>query len=384
MATGHPMTADRSLQEDALKVLDGLKRTAEGTILHGLIARGLRKFGNTRVEAAFLAFADKLLERYLVNPASDPSTRMRAKMIQLRLRPYVDDLNAAAGTHSIETAARTVAPEAAPVHDVSASEPSTGESLPEQIARQMAETLARGRDLDGLLRASLATLDRNSNANATDLKQQLARGINEMLAENRELERQLKNTSFDLQHMAEDHRQLAQALDHARKHSLTDELTGLPNRSAFLRQLDAEIGRARRYGFSLALALIDVDGLKDVNARYGESAGDAVLHAYANEVMAQFRGYDMVARYGNDEFAVIMPNTQKEGASRAMEKAQKHAASTYIQVNGHSIPLPSFSNVLTVYSHGEPPATLLQRADDALTHAKRRGRGQAVVALPAG
>jgi diguanylate cyclase (GGDEF)-like protein len=109
-----------------------------------------------------------------------------------------------------------------------------------------------------------------------------------------------------------------------------------------------------------------------------------VLHAYAHEIMSQFRSYDLVARYGDDEFAVLLPNTQKEGATRAIDKAQKRAAGTYIQVEGHNVPLPSFSSVLTLYSHGEPPETLLQRADEALAHAKQRGAAQSVLALPSG
>lgn len=99
--------------------------------------------------------------------------------------------------------------------------------------------------------------------------------------------------------------------------------------------------------------------------------------------MSQFRGYDLVARYAEDEFAVLLPNTQKDGALRAIDKAQKHAAGTFIQFNGQNLPLPTFSSVLTLYSHGEAPDTLLKRANEALNHAKQRGRAQSVVALAA-
>jgi diguanylate cyclase (GGDEF)-like protein len=216
-----------------------------------------------------------------------------------------------------------------------------------------------------------------------ELKRLLKSGIEELIAEHRTLEKNLVDTRRGLQVMAEDRRQMEKALNHARKHSLTDELTGLPNRSAFVRQLKAEIGRARRYGFSLALALIDLDDLKTINERHGYAAGDAILHTYAREIMSQFRGYDLVARYAEDEFAVLLPNTQKDGAVRAIDKAQKHAAGTFIQFNGQNLPLPTFSSVLTLYSHGEQPEALLQRVDDALSHAKQRGRAQSVVALAA-
>ena len=438
------MTSNRRAIENVLVILDGLRTTTEGTVLHGFIARGLRKFGESRVETAFLAFANKLLERYLTTLDADPSTRMRVKLIQSRLRPYLQELAASAQTPAsalpdvappapdvpiTATPARTAAP--APVVPVPprppapsariadragtprrsrfeaslapppvAAEPPRSaaelppepptepiapaiESLPEQLARQMADTLAHGREFDELLRGSLTTLS-GSGVEITALKQQLAHGIEELISEHRELERELASRRNELANMAEDRRALAQALDRARKHSLTDDLTGLPNRSAFLRQLNAEIGRARRYGFSLALALIDIDDLKGVNARYGEAAGDNVLHTYAHEIMSQFRGYDLVARYGDDEFAVLLPNTQKDGASHALEKAQRRVAATYIQADGHNIALPSFSSVLTLYTHGEAPEALLKRADEALAHAKQRGPGQTIMALAPG
>jgi PleD family two-component response regulator len=81
---------------------------------------------------------------------------------------------------------------------------------------------------------------------------------------------------------------------------------------------------------------------------------------------------------------VLFPNTQKEGANRALEKAQKRAAETVLSFQGQSLPLPTFSSVLTLYSPGEKSATLLKRADEALDHAKLRGRNQSIVALPAG
>lgn len=417
------MHEGESLLSTVRKALEGLKRTQEGEVLHGLIARGLRKFEATPMVPAFIAFADRLLERYLANPDSDPATRMRAKVIQQRLKPYLDmspeeiaqmmpgtpapttratpattaparpEAAAPRAVHAPAPAPRPAAPATTapvtPERRASAPPPVTpmaqapAESLPTQLAREMTEALSDSADLDDLLHKSLTALGVGGQGTDLDsLKRDLVRGIQELLVEHRQLEQKLNSAHSEIQHLDADRRSLEQRLTKVREQSLTDELTGLPNRAAFLRQLNAEIGRARRYGFSLALALIDVDGLDDINRRYGRAGGDAVLQAYAREILTLFRGYDTVARYGSDEFVLLLPNTQKDGATRALEKAQKQVSGTLLSYGGHNLPLPSFSSVLTLYAHGEPPAALLQRADAALVHAKQRGRAQAVVALP--
>ena len=402
MATPDNATDDRLLAA-VRQVLEGLKKTTDGAVLYSFIERGLRKFGATRIETAFLAFVDKLLQRYLDGPDSDPATRIKIKIIQQRLRPYLTEVptrpmaspTPAAASTQTGTAVTSapempsvlpprraveVMPRPASTSDVKQSDAT---SLPEQLADNMANTLTR-RDFDSLLRTSLQALEQSGAAPDPQLKQQLRSGIEELISEHRSLEKNLLETRRGMQVMADDRRQMEKALTQARKNSLTDELTGLANRTAFLRQLDAEIGRARRYGFSLALALLDLDDLNAINERLGYAAGDAVLRTYAHEIMSQFRGYDLVARYGDDEFAMLLPNTQKEGAVRALDKAQARAAGISIQFDGQNIPLPSFSSVLTLYAHGEQPGTLLKRAEEALSHAKQRGRAQSVVALAAG
>ena len=91
--TGSTIAADNQLLASVQEILEGLKKTADGAVLHSFIERGLRKFGATRIEAAFLAFVDKLLVRYLDNPDSDPATRIKIKVIQQRLRPYLAEID---------------------------------------------------------------------------------------------------------------------------------------------------------------------------------------------------------------------------------------------------------------------------------------------------
>jgi len=400
-----PAATDDKLLAAVRQVLDGLKKTPDGEVLYSFIERGLRKFGASRIETAFLAFVNKLLQRYLDGPDSDPVTRIKIKIIQQRLRPYLAQVLtpvAAASAQTVTARAPTAVrvepaaeikppPASAPPEIIRAPaapvvvvvERNSGDPLPDQLAVDVTDALTHSRDFDALLRTSLRVLEESGEAPDAELTQLLRSGLEELIAEHHTLEEKLKDTRRGLHVMADDRRQMEKALKHARKNSLTDELTGLANRTAFLRQLNAEIGRARRYGFSLALVLIDLDDLNAVNERHGYAAGDAMLRIYANEIMSQFRSYDLVARTGDDEFGVLLPNTQKDGALRAIDKAQTRAAGTTIQFNGQNIPLLSFSSVLTLYSQGEQPAALLRRVDDALRHAKQRGRAQSVVALAA-
>lgn len=431
---------DTSVIDNVRRLLEGLKKTSDGAIMYLLIERALRKFSGAsgQVELAFVVFLHKLLKSYANTPNNDPATRMKARVLQQRLVPFLPEDVAAAPRQAAKTgppatqktASATPAKSAAEGHtgptrrappalpaspprpvtqkpDIKPSQPQAQTRIEDvtpiprqpkfgaqsneddvdmlqiKVAHNVAEIISRNRAFDALLHNSLdVILQSHDDAEIEDLKQVLVKGIEELINGQQNLGEKLSTTNTYLNAIHDDRRKLRDTLNKVRKHSLSDELTGLPNHSAFVRQMDGEIGRAKRYGFSLVVAIIDVDGLASINAVHGRPAGDAVLQCYAREIMSQFRGYDMVARYGNDEFAILFPNTQKEGATRALEKAQKRVAETYITYAGASIPLPSFSSVLTLYTPGEKPATLLQRAGAALDHAKLRGPHQMVVALP--
>jgi diguanylate cyclase len=258
------------------------------------------------------------------------------------------------------------------------------EVLEDTLAQQVTESIAVDKKFGELLEHERETLKNFDSplGEFNDLKQILVKGLNELIEERQALIEKMSSAGDYLKAVETDRERLRQELTHARKHSLADELTGLPKRDVFVKQLEAEIGRVKRYGFALAVAVIDVDNLESVNKRFGRPAGDAVLRCYAGQILGKFRTYDLVARYGGDEFAVLFPNTQKDGAMHALEKARKTAASTFIREDGKNIPLPSFSSVLTQYSPGEPASALLQRADQTLSQARLGGYNRMVVALP--
>lgn len=155
--------------------------------------------------------------------------------------------------------------------------------------------------------------------------------------------------------------------------------SSLPKHDVLIRGLESEVERGRRFRSPLSLALIDITALAEISARYGEGADDAVLSCYAGEILASFRTYDLVTRYDRNEFAVLFPNTDQAGALRALEKAQKRAAETHLNVNGKVFPLPVFSSALTIYAAGEEPAALLARAHAALDDLRTKGAGKLLV-----
>ena len=93
------------------------------------------------------------------------------------------------------------------------------------------------------------------------------------------------------------------------------------NHRAMRRRLDEEIGRAARTGGPLSCLLIDLDDFKQVNDRYGHQAGDAMLRGVVHALVGEFRAFDRVARYGGDEFVVILPNADLDSAAAAATRA---------------------------------------------------------------
>jgi diguanylate cyclase (GGDEF)-like protein len=159
--------------------------------------------------------------------------------------------------------------------------------------------------------------------------------------------------------------------------SLTDALTGLGNRRQLDRRVRDELARASRYHTPLALLLIDVDRLKDINDQGGHQAGDHALKLVAEAITATSRKTDSAARFGGDEFALLAPQTTAEDAMALAERIRE-------RVNAGGIGAPSVSIGLADL-HNAPshePEALYRAADRALYVSKTSGRNR-VSSLPA-
>jgi diguanylate cyclase len=257
------------------------------------------------------------------------------------------------------------------------------EKLQEVLAQKAMEAIAQNKEFGALLEIERAALQQaNSITEIENMKEILIGGTEELIEGQRTLAEKLRSSYEYLQLIKSDSERLHDELNKVRLLSLTDEYTGLPNRRAFMRRMEDEIGRVQRYGTPLTLVLIDLDSFKNINDRYGHPAGDAVLTWYAHNALPTFRHYDMVARYGGEEFAVLFPNTTSEGAMKALQKMRERIDNARVEYDGFEIEVPTFSAGLTTYQVGDTKSTLIKRADKALYLAKNGGRDRVEVKLP--
>ena len=157
--------------------------------------------------------------------------------------------------------------------------------------------------------------------------------------------------------------------------ALTDPLTGLANRRHMIEQLGREFQRARRYRRPLSLVYIDLDGFKAINDRFGHMFGDEVLKNTALAMQAVLRSTDLLARIGGDEFAVLLPETNMDGAKGVVSKLWKALEAFNINPPA-SLSLSFCAGIARLREDDESVDDLLARADEAMYGAKAAGRSQ--------
>lgn len=153
----------------------------------------------------------------------------------------------------------------------------------------------------------------------------------------------------------------------------TDGLTGLANYRTFYELLEKELRRCQRYGGQLSAIMIDIDNLKTINDTFGHRAGDAVIKRISTKITSCTRKMDTAARYGGDEFAVILPSTSLDDASVFAERMVKEVSETPIIWEGSKIQL-SISIGLGQYGSDMTPDEITKCSDKALYAAKQAGK----------
>lgn len=173
--------------------------------------------------------------------------------------------------------------------------------------------------------------------------------------------------------------ELAQALARLREHTTRDELTGLINRRHMQTVMAQEHQRCIRSGQSFCLAVLDVDRFKPVNEAHGYAVGDAVLRAVSQEALRHVRVSDVLARWGGEEFLLMLSDTRAALARGGLERLHQKVAALRI-LNGQAAVSVTLSGGLAEHRPGESVAQTLERAEQALKDAKAQGHSRVVVA----
>ncbi len=160
----------------------------------------------------------------------------------------------------------------------------------------------------------------------------------------------------------------------ARELSVTDQLTRLHNRSFFVPESEKQLGLAQRYGYAVSVALIDLDDFKNINDTQGHLAGDAMLREVAACFQRNVRHSDTAARFGGDEFVLLLPHTTGVEARLLLERVAQDVAARNLTVS---------AGVATFPEDGATLDALLAHADDELYRTKARHHRHATAARPA-
>lgn len=427
------------------ELMHELKQTSDGAHLYTRIAGGYHERSAIQgsVNRAFFEYAITLLRQYTKKSKIDPATRLRADQILRFVITYLEAYHAelpawrpmqgpAQGVDktppnllrtgksfeqqvaSMLWATRNELPKhahasppmpkkpvlspvlAPPVPasppPVSAAGPSVSSLVlhgayndlkkqRDSLATKISSAIGQNLDFVAQLKFLQQVLQQKDEPDSGQLHELMSDGTDELIISYRELGDNLHQAKDTLEAIQAHEQQIQAEVNKLLLTTLTDEFSIIPNRAAFMHRLEGEIDRAKRHGNPLALAIIDPDIVNGASA--GPGASDAIVRIYASSVLSRFRAYDVVARYSDKEFAILLPNAGEEQTLSALRNAQQRAASTFYQHNGRRLTPPTFSSGVAWYLHDEPAHRFLARADNALQNARKSGPNWIETALSA-
>jgi diguanylate cyclase len=283
----------------------------------------------------------------------------------------------------IHAAAEMLAATRAKQHELRADRERARHALKEMIQRMLAEIgelgQHTGRFTDSVQRYA-QTIEQ------ADSLQGLAGVVQEMVAETRAVHAVVDGTR---ERLSEEHaraseleRRVLELEGELRRLSdevSTDALTQVANRRGLLQAFEAERSRAQREAAALAVGLIDIDNFKKLNDSLGHAAGDEALKALAARTKEGLRPVDHVARFGGEEFVVLLPGADVDEGQQLLTRLQRQLTASLFMHDGREV-FVTFSAGVTAFRDGEALDTALERADRALYEAKRSGKNRTCVA----
>jgi len=265
---------------------------------------------------------------------------------------------------------------------VRAERDSARAALKDAISQMLTELDALGDHTGGFADSVARYVDTIANAESLE---SLASVVRQMVEESRAVHGLVSDTQQRLSEgrqraseLEEQVRTLEGELRRLSEEVSTDVLTEVANRRGLMQAFEVETARLERQGGELAIGLLDIDNFKKLNDTLGHSVGDMALKTLAGHVQKQLRPVDIVARFGGEEFVVLLPGAPVDEAQLTLTRLQRTLSASLFMHDGREV-FVTFSAGVTRFRSGEALETALERADEALYEAKRTGKNRTCI-----
>ena len=283
---------------------------------------------------------------------------------------------------SVRAASEMLAQTRARQRRVRAERDSARGALKDAISQMLSELDALGDHTGGFADSMARYVDTIANAESLEslagvVKQMVeeSRAVRGMVSDTQQRLREGRQRATELESQV---RTLEGELRRLSEEVSTDVLTEVANRRGLMQAFDVETARLERQGGELAVGLLDIDNFKKLNDTLGHSVGDVALKTLAGHVQAQLRAVDVVARFGGEEFVVLLPGVPVDEAQVTLTRLQRTLSASLFMHDGREV-FVTFSAGVTRFRRGEALEAALERADEALYEAKRTGKNRTCV-----
>jgi len=244
--------------------------------------------------------------------------------------------------------------------------------LDQTVSEQMAELQNKSESA-----TQLEPLKELVRSQLTNISLQIQEHNQQEKNERANLQLELQTMAKKVQEMEAESSELKSKLDVAQHKATRDPLTHLPNRLAFEERLNDEMARWKRYGLPLSMVVWDIDFFKKINDTYGHKSGDKALTVIAQLLAKYCRQTDFVARFGGEEFVMLLPDTDAKAALIVADKLRQNVEKASFRAGADKISI-TLSCGISQFEDGDSNESFFERADKALYMAKQNGRNQCI------
>jgi len=353
MANANAAPAPGYIEQFCIQLLESLSFPEEFQVsvsaLRNRIADGLE---GAEISGVVHAFVDLIL-----------ATRQHIESERNELQQFLTQINGHLGVLSKQVGG---------MHSVHKEDIAQRDKLSHSFGEQMQHLQSSAQQA-----SDLGTLKVLIREQVIGIRQYLDKQRTQELKRQQKMAQALIKSSLRLQQLEQESQTLKERLNEEHAQAIHDPLTGIHNRLAYQERIEQEYARWKRYRKPLSLLLIDVDRFKRINDQYGHKAGDKALRMIAKYLKQTIRESDFVARFGGEEFIVIMPETAIDEAMVVANKLREKIADVYFHYGEEKV-VVSISAGVASFADKDSIDSVFQRVDQALYQAKHNGRNQCV------